>query len=923
MTSRNFHRVRSGDEGFTLPELLISIALVGLITAAVASALMVSFRSQDASSASLAESHDQQQLAVYLPKDIESSVQDSVDKQPTAGSGCTGVPIGTNVLRLTSVDASSGTVVSYAVSYRIEGSAAPYQLYRYACVAGGAATRTKMVDFLPNNTSAAQAGSDTSRIWMTVVSQQSATGLPFTITGTPRTKTLGGGANGGTSCTFSSGILSSPSVGLSGTSLTGPVIVNVTTSNTCSGLSLRFDTGFGPQVLPMGGAGTAWSATILPGAYQWTPGVKDIIVGGTSNNGKMVLAVGNVCALVGGSGTAAPAQTSLSGTNLATNVTISVNTLGSCGSLSLKFNTGTGADKILGLSGSGVTRSFTIAATTAGYSWTAAPHPFEVIVTSSGASIGSIAFSVLGPCTYVSGAVLPSPLLLATGGNLATSALFTVNTAGGCSAVSLDVQTGNNNGSVKTIVLIQNSPNVWTRAVSPTDYSSWTVGLAKPVTVTGTTTAGASFTIAVQQACVYTGGSVSPASPVVGPSGALTSGAMTVSATTSGPCSTVAMRAVVGTGNNAATDVTVPLTQGPAGTWTGSVPGSVTSWTAGNKTVNIFGPANEPGAFGFTVVPACQYQAGSLTGAGSSGTLTLSAPSPATVAGGAYGISVTTTGSCTTPMTAVLPTATGNVTLTLAENPASSGTWTVPISAATTWTSGSNKTITINGGIAPGTVTFNVVAPLPCTFVSGTMTSTSGDTLSVNLGYTSPSPLAIAPTYGVKVTTAGACSGITVTLPTTPATAAVALAQSAADTWTAAVPTTGIWATGTNKVLSVAGTTTPSAQFLVNAQTLPCTFVSGLSNAASPPVLKLGPGATLNKNLLLTVVTDGACTAITGTLGPSGVPSGSVTFTQGTLGNWTATIAKTSTPWIAGPKTVTLTEPTPTPTPSFTFTVAP
>ncbi len=801
--ARSTHR--HDDAGFTLPELVIVIVLVGLIMASISSALVVSMRSQTSAAASLAESHDQQQLAVYLPTDIANAVLSTADIQPTAGAGCSGVPAGKNVLRMTSVDASSGNVVSYTVAYRIEGAASPYQLVRYVCTGVGAAKRVPVVNFLPTNSSAT-ASSTSSSVSMTVLTQQSTTGLPFTITGTPRTLNLGGGANGGTSCVFSTGSLTPASVGLNGTALATDVTVNVATTGTCDTLNLLFDTGLGPQALALTGAGSTWSATIPAAAYQWTDGIKSVVVGGTSNTGTMILAVGSVCAFA--SGTAVPGQAALSGTNLATDVVVSINVLGSCGPLSLTFNTGSGIDKTVALIGAGSTRSAVIAGVTSGYSWTVGAHPFAVTGTSNG---GSIAFSTLGPCVFVSGSGTPTPLSLSTGGTLASSATFTVNTSGACTAVSVDVQTGNNNGSRQSIVLIQNSPNVWTRTVTPDAFNSWTTG-TKPVDVVGTITAGAAFTVDVQQACVATGGSVAPIPINVGAGGLLTSGPLTVSVTTSGPCTPTTITATVATGNDPSSNLALVLTGGPT-TWSATIPAAVNTWTAGTKSVSISGPANEPTTFNFTVAA-------------------------------------------------------------------------------------------------------------PCVFVSGTMTAAGADTATVNLTHGSPSQLTASANYGIKVITTGACTSVSAAIPTTP-TATVLLAQTGANTWAAAVPTTVVWAAGPARTVTVAGTSAGAA-FTVGVNTLPCTYVPAGSGANTTK--RTGPGGSgpVNADVVITVITTGACTGVTATVGPSGAPAGPFALVQGPIGTWKHTLPRAAFPggWTAGTKTVTITGPSPAPpAPTFQFVV--
>ena len=109
MSTSSLRRLRArrcaGEAGFTLPELIVTISIIAVIVSAIAGALIVSLKTQTATAGTLAESHDQQRLAFWLPKDIESAVLSSIDVQSGTGTGCAGAtPAGTNVLRLLSVD---------------------------------------------------------------------------------------------------------------------------------------------------------------------------------------------------------------------------------------------------------------------------------------------------------------------------------------------------------------------------------------------------------------------------------------------------------------------------------------------------------------------------------------------------------------------------------------------------------------------------------------------------------------------------------------------------------------------------------------------------------------------------------------------------------------------------------------------------
>jgi prepilin-type N-terminal cleavage/methylation domain-containing protein len=73
-------------DGFTLVELIIGVAIVGLLTTAMASALIVTLRTTGVTNKRMSESHDVQITSAYLANDVQSAAS------VTAGSGgnCSG-----------------------------------------------------------------------------------------------------------------------------------------------------------------------------------------------------------------------------------------------------------------------------------------------------------------------------------------------------------------------------------------------------------------------------------------------------------------------------------------------------------------------------------------------------------------------------------------------------------------------------------------------------------------------------------------------------------------------------------------------------------------------------------------------------------------------------------------------------------------
>ena len=884
MSTSSLRRLRArrcaGEAGFTLPELIVTISIIAVIVSAIAGALIVSLKTQTATAGTLAESHDQQRLAFWLPKDIESAVLSSIDVQSGTGTGCAGAtPAGTNVLRLLSVDSSTGSTSTYFASYRIEGAVAPYQLVRYQCAQGQAFSRQVMAEYLPATTSAI-ATVVNSKVTMTVTTSQSAAGLTFSISGTPRTTVLGGGSNGGNSCMFSNGSVTPSNVGMNGANLAQNVAVSVTSTGACSALVLGFDTGSGgQQTIALAGGPTTWTATIGANAYSWTTGVKTLSVLGTSNSGSLLLAVGSLCTFQGGN--ASPASVGLSGSNLASNVTISITTTGVCSLLGLSFDTGTGL-RSLALTGGPITWSAAI--TTSQYPWAAGSHPFTVTGTTNG---GTVPFTVLGPCTYVNGSSTPNPVTIGAGGTIASAVDFAVTTTGACSGITLTVQTGTNNGSNQTAILAENplGSSVWKGTVATNAFTSWTVGAAKPVTVNGTTTAGAGFTMDVQAGCAFATGVANPNPVTIGNGGTLAT-ALAFTVTSTGPCTALSLTIPTGSATQ-----TVALTGGPS-TWTANVAANAFStWTVGAKTVAVTGTTNG-GSFTLTVQnPPCTFVSGSTNPA----TVTLLAAAPSALASG-FTVAVTTSGVCS-PLTVTIPISSGNQNVALTEAVAASGNWSGSVGAADfAWTAGT-KAVTVNGTANGGTFNLSVLGA--CTFVPGSGSATPDPVLMATSGGT------LSGTLTLSVTTSGNCAGsITVTVPTGTAPTAnnqTVVLSGGPTAWTATIPATAYttWTAGT-KTATVNTTVGGTFAFAVQA---PCVFTAG---SASPNPIGVAGNSGLLSDLAIAVTTTGTCSPLTVSV-PTGGGTASATLTEAPAGsgNWTGTILKQAfTTWKAGGKTM-------------------
>lgn len=109
------------DDGFTLVELIVTMAILGAVGAAVTAAIVVGLRTTDATQARLAESHDRQMTPAFFITDAQSS--DDVSVSDTACSNTT------PVVRFRWTDQSVVKVAAYAI-VTAQGER---QLRRYYC----------------------------------------------------------------------------------------------------------------------------------------------------------------------------------------------------------------------------------------------------------------------------------------------------------------------------------------------------------------------------------------------------------------------------------------------------------------------------------------------------------------------------------------------------------------------------------------------------------------------------------------------------------------------------------------------------------------------------------------------------------------------------------------------------------------------
>jgi prepilin-type N-terminal cleavage/methylation domain-containing protein len=148
------------EAGFTLIELMMVAALLGIVVVAITSALIVGMKTFAGTDNKVVSSTDAQFVSVYLPADLQSvgNTPDSVTADPghttsaaggnfavaaIGGDACVPANSGTdtNVLKLAwSEDGGA----SYTAVYRVVNRSGEWQMLRYLCT-NGTATATMRV----------------------------------------------------------------------------------------------------------------------------------------------------------------------------------------------------------------------------------------------------------------------------------------------------------------------------------------------------------------------------------------------------------------------------------------------------------------------------------------------------------------------------------------------------------------------------------------------------------------------------------------------------------------------------------------------------------------------------------------------------------------------------------------------------------
>lgn len=111
------------EDGFTLPEVLMTTVILAVITASVGAAMITALRTHDRPARVLGPSNDANLLASYFTADVQSAAD--IDVDPSAESGCENDPSwdSRSLFALSWTDDAPDEPVSHEVSYRLDKSA--------------------------------------------------------------------------------------------------------------------------------------------------------------------------------------------------------------------------------------------------------------------------------------------------------------------------------------------------------------------------------------------------------------------------------------------------------------------------------------------------------------------------------------------------------------------------------------------------------------------------------------------------------------------------------------------------------------------------------------------------------------------------------------------------------------------------------
>lgn len=133
MSHRATKHTSARDRGYTLPEVLITILIMGTLASVLTGVIAVVLRNTPSTEARAEDARSVLGLVTWLPQDVDSTPPTGFDVDPTTPSGC-GTSPGRNILHLSWTETLGTTVTTYISNYRHVGTATDgFSLERISC----------------------------------------------------------------------------------------------------------------------------------------------------------------------------------------------------------------------------------------------------------------------------------------------------------------------------------------------------------------------------------------------------------------------------------------------------------------------------------------------------------------------------------------------------------------------------------------------------------------------------------------------------------------------------------------------------------------------------------------------------------------------------------------------------------------------
>jgi len=145
------------DRGFTLPEVLIVVVLMGLLMSAIAAVFSVIVRTVPTTENRVDDARSLLGLTAWLPPDVNSTPAVAIASAAAnwntavgAPSGCSSGDVGVNLVVLNWSEQTGSSPTSYTANYRLaDDDGVGSTMWRISCTDGGVGTARELVRYLP------------------------------------------------------------------------------------------------------------------------------------------------------------------------------------------------------------------------------------------------------------------------------------------------------------------------------------------------------------------------------------------------------------------------------------------------------------------------------------------------------------------------------------------------------------------------------------------------------------------------------------------------------------------------------------------------------------------------------------------------------------------------------------------------------